>query len=137
MPIFVDNPTAERSSAVLADAGELAGWSLLSYCLMSNPRTCWCAWAQEGLSVGMHSVTNAARPRFNAVHGTNGHLFERRYHASVIRRDAAPLESVSLHRAQSVARRSHRRPRLWRWSAHSALAGLGPCAAACSIAAAL
>ncbi len=126
MPIFVDNADRRSFLGALSHSGELTGWSLLSYCLMSNHAHLLVRVGAGGLSVGMHSLTTRHAHRFNATHGTSGHLFERRFHTSVIRHDAHLLESfryIALNpwRAGVTDDRD-----IWRWSAHRALAGLCP-----------
>ena len=93
LPIFVDNADRRAFVGALSHSGQLTGWSLLSYCLMRNHAHLLVRVGAGGLSVGMHSLTTRHAHRFNAAHGTSGHLFERRFHTSVIRHDAHLLES--------------------------------------------
>ena len=126
-PIFVDNHDRRSFLAILAEAGQLAGWRLLSFCLMTNHAHMLVELGAERLSEGMHLLTSTHSHRYREVHKTDGHLFGRRYSASVITRDEHLLETfryIALNpwRAGLTQDRD-----TWQWSAHRALAGLGPC----------
>ena len=125
-PIFLDNADRRSFLAILASAGELAQWKLLSFCLMGNHAHLLLKLGAERLSEGMHLLTTTHSHRFHAVHKTDGHIFGRRYHAAVIERDEHLQETfryIALN-PWRAGLTSHRDA--WGWSAHRALAGLGP-----------
>ncbi len=64
--------------------------------------------------------------RFNEVHGTTGHVFERRFHSKPIDYDShlwLTFRYIALNPFRAGMVRDHDR---YPWSAHAALAGVGP-----------
>jgi putative transposase len=125
-PIFLDNADRRSFLAVLGDAGQLARWKLLSFCLMGNHAHLLLRLGAGRLSDGMHLLTTTHSHRFQAVHKTDGHIFGRRYHASVIERDEHLREAFRYVALNPWRAGLTDHQDTWQWSAHRALAGLAP-----------
>ena len=54
--IFVDDDDRRSYLAAVATAVEIAGWQLLSYCLMRNHAHLLVKLGRESLSLGMHVI---------------------------------------------------------------------------------
>ncbi len=103
---------------------ERFGWRCHGYCMMSNHYHLIVETAEANLSRGMRQLNGVYTQAFNRAHGRVGHLFQGRYKAILVDRDAYLLELaryVALNpvRAGLVARAED-----WPWSGHRALAGL-------------
>ena len=124
--IFVDDDDRRSYLAAVATAVEIAEWQLLSYCLMRNHAHLLVKLGRESLSLGMHVIGTTHSHRFNAVHDRTGHVFGDRFHAKPIDHDAhlaLSFRYIALNPWRAGLVTDHDR---WPWSAHAALAGLGP-----------
>ena len=122
--MFVDDHDRRSFLSALSHAGEIAGWRLLSYCLMGNHIHLLVRLRSETLSLGMHAVATTHAHRFNAVHGRTGHIFGARFFAKPIDYDehlALTFRYIALNPWRAGLVEDHER---WPWSAHAALAGL-------------
>lgn len=63
-------------------------WRLYAFCLMPNHHHIVVAATLEHLSRGMHALNGRHATRFNRRHGRTGHLFQERFDARLIDRDA-------------------------------------------------
>lgn len=102
------------------------GWLCHAYCLMDNHYHLLLETPQPTLSRGMRQLNGVYTQAFNRRHRRVGHLFQGRYTAILVEKDAHLLELcryVVLNpvRAQAVAH-----PRQWAWSSYRATAGEQP-----------
>jgi len=100
------------------------GWVVLAYCLMTNHYHLVVQLPFDGLSRGMQSLNGRFARRMNARHGRVGHLFQNRFYAEQIQREAHLLEAARYVVLNPVRARLVRRPDEWRWSSYRASAGL-------------
>ncbi len=122
--IFEDDDDRYSFLSVLADAGTVAAWQLLTFCLMGNHVHVLIRLGQNRMADGMHLLMSTHSHRYNAAHKTDDHLFGARYHTTVIKRQNHLLE-VFRYIALNPWRAGMTRERDdWKWSAHRALAGL-------------
>ena len=125
IPVFVDDHDRRSFLSIMGHAGQLQ----LAAALVlpaTNHIHLLVRLGPEKLALGMHAIGTTHSHRFNALHDRAGHLFGDRYYAKVIEYDEHLTQTfryIALNpwRAGLVA--DHDR---WPWSAHAALAGLGP-----------
>jgi REP element-mobilizing transposase RayT len=119
-PIFDDDADREALLGVITQAMSRFDAQMLAYCLMGNHYHFVLHTRQANLSLLMRHVNGVYTQRFNRRHGKVGHLFQGRFKAILVDRDAYLLEvcrDVELNpvRAQMVAS-----PGEWPWSSYLA-----------------
>jgi putative transposase len=122
--IFRDDADREAFLAVLAAVVERFGWRLYAYCLMDNHYHLVVETPKANLSKGMRQLNGVYTQRFNRRHGRVGPVFQGRFKAIVVDRQAYLLElsryvvlnPVRARRVKDLAR--------YRWSSYRASAGL-------------
>ncbi|MGM9485033.1 REP-associated tyrosine transposase [Roseateles sp. NT4] len=122
--IFVDDMDRARLLAVVAQGMARFDAQVLAYCLMSNHYHFVLHTRQGNLSALMRHVNGVYTQAFNRRHGKVGHLFQGRFKAVLVDRDAYLLEVcryVELNpvRAAMVAEAGH-----WPWSSYRTHVGL-------------
>jgi len=111
--------------ATLVEAGRLAQWNCLAYCLMPNHFHLLLTRVDAtGLSSGMQSLNGTYASRYNAAHERTGHVFQGRFHDELVRRDEHLLESIRYIALNPVRGGLVSRAELWRWSSYGATAGI-------------
>ncbi len=121
--IFDDDQDAQRFMAVLGQATDRFGARLLAYCLMTNHYHLVLVTPTGGLSLHMRHINGVYAQSYNQRHGLTGHLFQSRYKAILVDRDAylmALCRYVELNpvRAGLAAAASN-----WAWSSYAAHVG--------------
>jgi REP-associated tyrosine transposase len=122
-PIFRDARDRRHFLNLLASVVADQAWLLHSYCLMGNHYHLLVETARATLSRGMHSLNSRYSQVFNRRHERAGHLFEGRFKAIVVQKQAHLLE---LHRyivLNPVRAEIVRRPEDWPWSNYRATSG--------------
>lgn len=119
-PIFEGDADREALLAVIAQAMNRFDAQMLAYCLMGNHYHFVLHTRQANLSLLMRHINGVYTQSFNRRHGKVGHLFQGRFKAILVDRDAYLLEVcryVELNpvRAQMVAA-----PGEWPWSSYLA-----------------
>ena len=125
-PIFQDDDDRASLLAILAAALRTCDAQAFAYCLMGNHYHFVLQTRQANLSVLMHRVNSAYSLRHNRRHALPGPLFEGRFKALHVDRDAyllAVCRYVDLNpvRAGLVAS-----PAQWAWSSYRAHLGSAP-----------
>src|SRR5437868_13841465 len=87
-PIFEDDVDREALLATVAHAMERFDAEVLAYCLMGNHYHFVLHTRQANLSVLMRHVNGVYTQSFNRRHGKVGHLFQGRFKAILVDRDA-------------------------------------------------
>lgn len=121
--IFRDAVDRRNFLNLLASVVEDHSWLLHSYCLMGNHYHLLVETVQGTLSRGMHSLNARHSQRFNRRYDRAGHVFEGRFKAIVVQKQAHLLE---LHRyivLNPVRAGLVRRPADWPWSNYRATSG--------------
>ena len=121
--IFDDDQDAQRFMAVLGQATDRFGARLLAYCLMTNHYHLVLVTPTGGLALHMRHINGVYAQSYNQRHGLTGHLFQSRYKAILVDRDAylmALCRYVELNpvRAGLAAAASN-----WAWSSYAAHVG--------------
>ena len=122
-PIFRDSRDRHLFLKLLASVVPDQAWLLHSYCLMGNHYHLLLETARATLSRGMHSLNARYSQHFNKRHERAGHVFEGRFKAIVVQKQAHLLE---LHRyivLNPVRAGIVRRPQDWPWSNYRATSG--------------
>jgi REP element-mobilizing transposase RayT len=125
-PIFIND---EDRQLLLHIAGEALLWAdaqMLAYCLMGNHYHFVLQTRRANLSALMRAVNARYSQAFNRRHGLSGHVFQGRFHAILVDRDAyllAVSRYVELNPVRSLqAAFAHD----WRWSSYLAHVGAAP-----------
>ena len=109
----------------MVEAGRLARWSCLAYCLMPNHFHLLLGRVDTaGLSSGMQFLNGTYASRYNAAHERSGHVFQGRFHDELVRRDNHLLEAIRYIALNPVRAGLARRPELWRWSSYGGTASV-------------
>jgi REP element-mobilizing transposase RayT len=100
------------------------GWRCHAYCLMDNHYHLLVQTPTPNLGRGMRHLNGVYSQRFNRAHGRAGHVFQGRYKAILVERDAYLLELCRYVVLNPVRAETRRRAEDWRWSSYRATAGL-------------
>jgi REP-associated tyrosine transposase len=125
-PIFRDEADRRHFLNLLASVVADQAWLLHSYCLMGNHYHLLVETARPTLSRGMQSLNGLYSQHFNRRHERAGHVFEGRFKAILVQREAHLLE---LHRyivLNPVRAGLSCRAADWPWSNYRATSGAIP-----------
>lgn len=122
--VFRDDEDRLGFLDVLGRTVELFGWRLHAYVLMGNHYHLLVETPVPTLSRGMRQLNGVYTQRFNRRHGRTGHLFQGRFKAILVERDAHLLALARYVVLNPVAAGLARAAADWRWSSYRATAGL-------------
>lgn len=122
-PIFVDGPDRHVLLDVVAHALSRFDAQMLAYCLMGNHYHFVLHTRQANLSLLMRQINGVYTQAFNRRHDKVGHLFQGRFKAILVDRDAYLLEVCRYVELNPVAARIVRKPQAWPWSSYRAHVG--------------
>jgi REP element-mobilizing transposase RayT len=116
----------DRRLFLTALTGVVSGYGLElhAYCLMSNHYHLALRTPLANLGRAMQALNSAFAVAMNRRHVRVGHLFQGRYHASLIEHEPYLLELVRYVVLNPVRAGLAASPERWRWSSHLATAGL-------------
>ena len=121
--IFVDDIDRAALLDVLAQALGRFDAQALAYCLMGNHYHFVLFTRQANLSRLMRHINGVYTQRFNRRHGKVGHLFQGRFKAILVDRDAYLLEVCRYVELNPLRARMVSRLGDWRWSSYPAHVG--------------
>ena len=122
--IFADDDD-RRLFLQLLGAALLRGQAqLLAYCLMSNHYHLVLQTARANLSAVMRQINGTYTQRYNFKHGKAGHLFQGRYKAILVDREAYLLEVCRYVELNPLRAKLLKDPSHWPWSSLRAHLGL-------------
>lgn len=98
-------------------------WVVFAYCQMYNHYHLLVETVEGHLARGMRQLNGHYTQRFNRHHGLVGHLYQGRYKAILVQRDAYLLELSRYVVLNPVRAGLVRRPEDWPWSSYRALIG--------------
>ncbi len=122
--IFSDDADRLAFLSVLAAVVERFEWRLYAYCLMDNHYHLMVGTPKANLSKGMRQLNGVYTQRINRRHGRVGHVFQGRFKAIVVDRQAYLLELSRYVVLNPVRAKMVRDPARYRWSSYRATAGL-------------
>src|SRR6266516_7456312 len=114
--IQVDEVDCRRFVGFLRLATTIAGWRLLTYCLMTNHFHLILLCEREAMSRGMHTLNGRHAQTFNNRHARRGHLFQERFHAKVVRDDVHLASACAYVLDNPVRAGLCATPEAWPWS---------------------
>lgn len=102
------------------------GWLCHAYCLMDNHYHLLVETPKPNLTLGMRQLNGVYTQSFNRRHRRVGHLFQGRYKAVLVEKEAHLLELCRYVVLNPLRARVKKRADQWRWSSYRATAGLAP-----------
>lgn len=125
-PIYRDDDDRLTQLEVIARAMDRFDAQVLAYCQMGNHYHLVLHTRQANLSRLMRHVNGVYTQAFNRRHGLVGHLFQGRFKAVLVDRDAYLLALCRYVERNPVAAGMVADAREWRWSSVRAHLGLAP-----------
>ncbi len=99
------------------------GWICHAYCLMTNHYHLLIETPSPNLSRGMQLLNGVYTQRFNRSHRRSGHVFQGRFKAILVEKEAHLLELARYVVLNPVRAKMVRSARDWPWSSYRATAG--------------
>lgn len=127
-PIYRDDGDRGMQLDVLAHAMDRFDAQVLAYCLMGNHYHLVLHTRQANLSRLMRHLNGLYTQRFNRRHGLSGHVFQGRFKAILVDRDAYLLAVCRYVERNPVAARLVDVAQAWPWSSCNAHLGRVPTA---------
>ena len=124
--IFVDDVDSGALLAVVATAMSRFDAQVLAYCLMGNHYHFVLHTRKANLSLLMRHVNGVYTQAFNRRHAKVGHLFQGRFKAILVDRDAYLLEVCRYVELNPVRAHLVDAPAQWPWSSYRAHVGQAP-----------
>ncbi len=128
-PIFVDDGDRNALLEVVGQALSRFDAQMLAFCLMGNHYHFVLHTRQPNLSRLMRHINGVYTQLFNRRHGKVGHLFQGRFKAILVDRDAYLLEVCRYVELNPVRADLVSKPQAWPWSSYRAHVGLAAAAA--------
>src|SRR5882672_8831382 len=123
-PIFVDDEDRRILLDLVGQALSRFDAQMLAYCLMGNHYHFVVHTRKANLSLLMRHINGVYTQAFNRRHDKVGHLFQGRFKAILVDRDAYLLEVCRYVELNPVAAKIARKPETWSWSSYRAHVGL-------------
>ena len=124
--IFVDDEDRRALLEVVAQALSRFDAEALAYCLMGNHYHFVLHTRQANLSSLMRHINGVYTQTYNRRHNKVGHLFQGRFKAILVDRDAYLLEVCRYVDLNPVRARLVTKPQSWPWSSYRAHVGKVP-----------
>ncbi|MBN2875101.1 MAG: transposase [Spirochaetales bacterium] len=122
--IYRDDEDREAWLEQLGAVCERFNWRVHAYCEMTNHYHFVVETPQANLSKGMRQLNGVYTQYFNRRHGLVGHLFQGRFKAILVERDAYLLELSRYVVLNPVRAGMVAEPGAWPWSSYGAMVGL-------------
>ena len=123
-PIFLDDDDRIYFLNQLARAADRCDWLVHGYCLMGNHYHLLVETRENTLAKGMKYLNGTYSQRFNHSHGRVGHVFQGRYKAILVEKEAHLLELNRYVVLNPVRADMVHSAKDWPWSNYRATAGL-------------
>lgn len=104
------------------------GWLCHAYCVLGNHYHLVIETPQPNLTQGMRQLNGVFAQRYNRRRGRIGHVFQARYHATLVEQESHLLSAIRYVARNPVRARLCKRPEDWKWSSHPAYLGMQPAA---------
>jgi putative transposase len=124
--IYRDDTDRRSQLTIIAHATDRFDAQVLAYCLMGNHYHLVMHTRQANLSRLMRQINGVYTQTYNRRHGLTGHVFQGRYKAILVDRDAYLLALCRYVERNPVAAGMVRSPGDWAWSSYRAHVDLAP-----------
>ena len=131
--IFVEDADREAFLQGLSEICQRFGVTCHAYCLMTNHYHLVLETVQANLARALRQLNGVYTQRFNRRHSRVGHVFQGRYKAILVDRDAYYLELVRYVLLNPVRARLVRQVQNWAWSSYRAVMGTAPAIAGLNV----
>jgi len=125
-PLFLDGMDFSRFLECVERTCDRFNWLVHAYCLMTNHYHLLVETPDGNLSRGMRQLNGVYTQRFNRRHGKVGHLFQGRYRAILVQKEAYLLELGRYVVLNPVRAGMAQSPREWPWCSYPAVTGACP-----------
>jgi len=124
--VFRDDEDRKEFLRLLGRTVDLFGWRLHAFVLMGNHYHLLVGTPEATLSRGMRQLNGDYAGHFNRRHGRDGHVFQGRFKAILVQREAHLLEVARYVVRNPVRAGMVKAAEEWPWSSYRATAGLEP-----------
>lgn len=121
--IYLDDADRRNFLRVVGEVCARFHWRIHAWCLMTNHYHLVIETPDANLARGMRQLNGVYTQAFNRDHRRAGHVFQGRYKAILVERDAYLLELCRYVALNPVRARMTRKPGRWPWSSYRATAG--------------
>lgn len=121
--IYLGNDDRREFLRLLGEVCARFHWRIHAWCQMTNHYHLVIETERANLGRGMRQLNGVYTQAFNRAHGRAGHVFQGRYKAILVERDAYLLELCRYVALNPIRARIVRKPGRWRWSSYRATAG--------------
>lgn len=121
--IFLEEGDRHVFLDVFAAVCRRFNWWVHAYCLMTDHYHLLVETPDGNLSKGMRQLNGVYTQRFNGIHNRGGNVFQGRYKAILVHREAYLLELARYVVLNPVRAELVRSARDWRWSSYRATTG--------------
>lgn len=121
--IYLQDSDRQVFLSLLHNTNERYNWVCHAYCLMDNHYHLLIETGSNNLSRGMKYLNGVYTQSFNRTHQRIGHVYQGRYKAILVEKEAYLLELCRYIVLNPVRARMVRSPKDWRWSSYRATAG--------------
>jgi REP element-mobilizing transposase RayT len=122
--IYLGDQDRELWLELLGQVCERFNWVVHAYCQMGNHYHLLVETPDSNLAKGMRQFNGVYTQRFNQAHNRVGHVFQGRYKAILVEKEAYLLELSRYVVLNPVRARMVRSARDWAWSNYRATAGM-------------
>ena len=124
--IYDTDQDRESFLAILGEVCERYNWVCHAYCLMSNHYHLLIETPDANLSKGMRQLNGVYTQTYNRANDKAGHVFQGRYKAILVEKEAYLLELSRYIVLNPVRAKMVRSAKDWRWSSYRATVGQSP-----------
>lgn len=121
--IYLDDQDRREWLAVLALVCDRFNWVVHAYCQMTNHYHLVVETVEGNLSAGMRQLNGLYTQRFNRRYRMSGHLFQGRYKAILVQKEAHLLELSRYVVLNPVRAQMVQLPEEWPWSSYPFVIG--------------
>lgn len=116
--IYLDDEDRQEWLAVLSLVCDRFNWVAHAYCQMTNHYHLLVETVEANLSAGMRQLNGLYTQRFNRRHGVVGHLYQGRYKAILVQKEAHLLELSRYVVLNPVRANMVKQIEEWQWSSY-------------------
>ena len=124
--IYLDKEDRHRFLELLGREIEQQRWICYAYCLMDNHYHLLIETPEPNLVAGMQRLSGIYTQAFNRRHRRVGHLFQGRYKAILVDKDAYLLELCRYIVLNPIRAKAVKRVQQWLWSSYASTVGSEP-----------